>query len=171
MIKIKCIICNKFFNTHKCFIKKNKKFCSRKCKGVHQSIYPNKGCFKKNHKYIGDRKTLFRKGHIPYNKNKKRPELSGKNHHAWKGGIKNGGIYKYIYMPNHPFCTKQRYVLKHRLVMEKHIGRYLKPEEIVHHINGKTKDNNIKNLHLFSNQSEHIKTFHNNRKRIKGKFL
>ena len=65
------------------------------------------------------------------------------------------GGYKYIYMPEHPYCTK-RYVAEHRIVMEKHLGRYLTDNEVVHHLNGNKTDNNIGNLIVLS-ISDHSK--------------
>lgn len=75
----------------------------------------------------------------------------------WKGGYIHNGKYIYIYSPNHPNKTKENYVCEHRLLMEKKIGRYLKKDEVVHHINGIKTDNRIENLVLIKNQSEHNK--------------
>jgi len=38
--------------------------------------------------------------------------------------------------------------LEHRKIIEKHIKRKLKPNEIVHHINGNPNDNDLKNLKI-----------------------
>jgi hypothetical protein len=80
----------------------------------------------------------------------------------WRGGKQleaSGYILINVFGFNHPFATKRNTVKEHRLVMEKHLGRYLLPSEIVHHINGDRSDNRIENLKLFGNNSEHTK-FH-----------
>ena len=40
---------------------------------------------------------VFKKGHIPWNKGKKRPEISGINHFRWKGGISKTKEYRKLY--------------------------------------------------------------------------
>lgn len=51
------------------------------------------------------------------------------------------------------------WLLEHRLVVEEKIGRKLRPEEVIHHINEIKEDNRIENLMLFSTNDEHI-SFH-----------
>ncbi len=44
----------------------------------------------------------------------------------WKSGRKIATRgYIYVYSPDHPNCTKQGYVMEHRLIAEERIGRYL----------------------------------------------
>ena len=73
----------------------------------------------------------------------------GEKHWNWKGGKHtNKQGYVYIKAFGHPFAVKGGYVLEHRLVMEKVLGRYLEAGEEVHHINGIKNDNNPENLKL-----------------------
>ncbi len=67
--------------------------------------------------------------------------------------------YIQIYKPDHPGADHKGYVREHRLVVEKKIGRYLKPKEKVHHLYGKKQDNRIEKLMLFPNQKKHMQ-FH-----------
>ena len=80
--------------------------------------------------------------------------------------------YRYIYMPNHPYAigTKKLYVAEHRLVMEKYLGRYLNKNEIVHHKNEDTLDNEIGNLALMT-ASEHSREHANKKPRKNGKWI
>jgi len=83
---------------------------------------------------------------------------SGEGHPEWKGGrtINKDG-YIEIYSPDHPNRRKHTpYVLEHRLVMENHLGRYLKKTEVVHHRNGVKDDNRIENLELFEDNGKHL---------------
>jgi hypothetical protein len=73
-------------------------------------------------------------------------------------GIRNNSNgYVLELSKNHPNRDSQGYVYKHRLVVEKNIGRILNDGEVVHHIDGNKKNNNIENLLLFNSHSDHIK--------------
>jgi hypothetical protein len=51
--------------------------------------------------------------------------------------------------PDHPRAKTQGYVFEHILVMEEMLGRYLFPDETVHHRNGVKDDNRAENLELW----------------------
>lgn len=64
--------------------------------------------------------------------------------------------YIRIHFPDHPKSDKFGYVFEHDLIMECAIGRWLQPDEVVHHKNGIKTDNRLKNLELLS-RSDHMR--------------
>jgi hypothetical protein len=70
------------------------------------------------------------------------------------GSFVNEKGYVQIYLPGHPHANKGYFPL-HRLMIERHLDRYLEPTEVVHHINEIKTDNRLENLYLCS-QSEHV---------------
>ena len=77
------------------------------------------------------------------------------NHPSWKGGRirhKQGYIHQWVSPSDFfaPMRDAHSYVLEHRLVMAKHLGRNLHFWEIVHHQNHIKDDNRIQNLTLTS---------------------
>lgn len=84
-------------------------------------------------------------------------ERHGDKSANWKGGTRIWRGYRTIYIPSnspyYPMATQGRstaggYILEHRLVMAKHLGRLLHPWEAVHHKNHIKDDNRIENLEL-----------------------
>ena len=68
----------------------------------------------------------------------------------------NSKGYIRVYFPDHPKADKRGYILEHDLIMECAIGRWLKPDEVVHHKNEIKTDNRLKNLELMT-KKEHSK--------------
>jgi len=80
---------------------------------------------------------------------------SGENSNSWKGGRckKSNGYILIKLQPDNFFYSMHDcsgYVLEHRLIMAKSLGRNLHPWEIVHHKNHIRDDNRIGNLQLVS---------------------
>lgn len=94
-------------------------------------------------------------------------DMRGKKPHNWNGGrYKRSDGYVMRYAPEHPYAI-DGYVMEHRFVMEQILGRYLDPEERVHHINGDRGDNRTENLMLMESQSAHSKLHAEDKKVIK----
>lgn len=70
-----------------------------------------------------------------------------------KEKLQRGGYWG-VLKPEHPAATKQGYVAEHRLIIEQVIGRLLRDDEEVHHVNRNGLDNRLENLRLMT-VSEH----------------
>lgn len=73
---------------------------------------------------------------------------SGANHPTWALRRTERTGYVTVFVPNHPNRNSHGRIFEHRLVMEQSLGRLLKSNETVHHINGNRADNRIENLQL-----------------------
>ena len=98
--------------------------------GCGEFVIPNRD------RYYRQAKTWFIPGH----------QNRGANHPNYKGGQVIAKGYFWILNHDHPRCTPRGYVKRAWLVMEEKLGRYLKPGEIVHHIDGDKLNDDLENL-------------------------
>lgn len=89
--------------------------------------------------------------------------------------------YWWVYLPHHPFATKDGYIREHRLIAEQFLlteefateinGEfYLSPEYEVHHKNHNKLDNSPDNLEILT-KSEHMKRHGQERKEAMIQYL
>ena len=91
-------------------------------------------------------KALLRR-HSKETKKKISESEKGSKNHNWKGGRKiDSQGYVNIYMPEHPSSNRYGYIFEHRLIAERVLGRPLRKNEVVHHIDGDKQNNKNSNL-------------------------
>lgn len=112
---------------------KERQFCDNVCRSKHLAITN-----------AGSNNYFYGKHLIPHNM-KYEPEIK----------MKTGKGYIQIRRFDANGNRIVRY--EHRELMERHIGRALDPQEVVHHIDNDPKNNVITNLILFANNAEHRK--------------
>jgi len=77
-------------------------------------------------------------------------------HGKWKGGLhvkKSGHVLRKA--ASHPHRNRLGYVPEHRLIIEKELGGFLLPFEVVHHKDHVPANNELANLRLFCGRDEH----------------
>lgn len=73
----------------------------------------------------------------------------------WAKKKRSDGYFA-VYFPDHPNANNDGYIMEHILVMECLIGRWIKDNEVVHHVNGDKGDNRAENLMLMTKE-EHAR--------------
>jgi len=91
-----------------------------------------------------------------------KPNILGSKHYRWKGGrsVTKDGYIK-LYNKSDP----KGYSLEHVVVIEQTLGRKVQADELVHHIDGDKKNNDINNLVLLTSHTQH-KNAHNSLQKI-----
>ena len=148
----KCMNCGKEFTAKK----QETKCCSNKCAAEYRSkdrvqILNCDYCgekFERPNCHINDSYNFCSTD--CYNKHKVQNNLLAKeNHPHWNNGETTNSGYQFKRI------GKAKYRAKHRLIMEKAIGRELRSDEIVHHKDGNKLNNAIENLEIVT-RAEHI---------------
>lgn len=126
----------------------SKKMC-RKCYRLQQHLESpliecHCGCKMMIHKLGTDERIrkFVRGHHVIGDKN---PRYNGYK------SIDNDG-YRLLYKPDHLNSRKWGWILEHRYIVSKYLGRPLKKDELIHHINENRLDNRLSNLMIMTRQ-------------------
>jgi hypothetical protein len=152
MIEILCAECRRPFKTFPRTLRRAKNpTCSQRCNGM------ARGREWAKHAHKG------RAAWGPEAAASHKLKMSGPRNPAWKGGVtlmdKHGtyGKIKYVRCPPEllPMARKDGYVMEHRLVMARMVGRPLTRTEVVHHRDHNPRNNAPENLELWPDNRLH----------------
>ena len=157
-----CAFCKKQFERFECYMKgKKHTFCCRKC----LADFSNKAKNPKGYLSLKDYTNMaakFSRLAKELNPTRMTPETRQKIRESHLGRtskltaetrakIRNARLGK----GKGKSYTKYYGRHEHRVVAEQMLGRELKPEEVVHHIDGDPKNNSPDNIFVFCSQREH----------------
>lgn len=157
MVEVTCSVCGKtLWRARSHVARVGRPTCSKQCNGV------LRGQAWATHAHKG------RAAWTDAGRASCREKMTGERNPAWKGGVtfkRNKGNYigpKYVRCPPEylAMARSDGYVMEHRLVMARSLGRCLLRSEVVHHENHDPRDNRIENLTLFTSNSEHKRYEH-----------
>lgn len=152
MVTIACMNCGKEFRAYPNRFKSGRaKYCSQVCKNEYQ-----KTLTKEQSPRYGVHHTEASRQKMSDEAKRRWSTQLGPNHPAWKGGMYLNAGYRHVAISQMndadqelawPMALKGNgYVLEHRIVMARKLGRPLTKQEIVHHLNGDKLDNRPENL-------------------------
>lgn len=151
-VTIQCAVCGKPRTMPFAWFKKVKSpTCSRACNGKRRVLAA------RPHQHTAWNK----RGEA--GKQALRLAMTGESNPAWKGGVtyrKRHGNYvsvKYVRCPTEfiGMARKDGYVMEHRLVMARWVGRTLERVEVVHHADHAPLNNGQSNLELWPDNRSH----------------
>lgn len=152
-----CVQCGKDFWRYPS--KNNQVYCSRSCATTARNLTAANPSYHRD--ISGEKNPMYGKGL----KGAANPMFGKRKEFApqWKGGrkVRKDGYVLVVAPDDHPYPADShppsglKYVLEHRHVMEQHLGRFLSPQEVVHHLDSNPSNNALDNLALLPDQSTH----------------
>lgn len=134
-----CPTCQITFQSLAC---QQKRYCSRTCARKGNWSDPRYAAHM-SAAHVGQESSMRGKTHRPESiERMRRAKFRGNDRKLLASG------YVAIYSPGHPKSRGNGRILEHIAVMERALGRYLQPGEVVHHINRDRSDNRLENLQL-----------------------
>lgn len=152
MVTVACSECGKEYQTHQAWLKRVKSpTCSKQCNG------------KARGREWGTHAHKARAAWTPEGLASYREKMSGERNPAWKGGVtyrRGKGNYigpRYVRCPPEllMMARSDGYIMEHRLVMARWVGRPLTRTEVVNHVNHNPRDNRRENLDLWPTNADH----------------
>lgn len=143
-VAMKCKVCRAIYYTHDSRLGRSK-YCSKECQ--HKSMVLPRGKCRLCKRPIVPTKT---NPHATFCNRTCSSRWTAKHRPTTKYRVKTYHGYILVRRPEHPQATKRGYIMEHRLVMEKMIGRHLEKGEVVHHKNKNKSDNRKRNLELMT---------------------
>lgn len=142
-VNLMCARCGKEIEKYPSQVKPHN-FCSRKCLAEYSSKQKNP----QEYDSLKNYKNMSR--HMAELNKELNPERMGFSTRAKLSMAKRGKGEGKTY-------TKSFGIHTHRIIAARNLGRKLLPGEVVHHIDGNKRNNNPKNLMVFSSQADHAK--------------
>lgn len=168
---VPCVVCGTPFYRQPVYIKQGRKLCSIACSNIYQTRTPvRKVCARCGLEMVlkpSQSARLYCSRACDTAAKTKRP--TGRFHNG-RPVLRNFQGYLTVYEPSHPSCNGRHRVLEHRLVMERIVGRILRRDEQVDHINGDKEDNRPENLQVLS-PAEHTRKTTADQQRARAKLL
>jgi endogenous inhibitor of DNA gyrase (YacG/DUF329 family) len=146
---VPCLVCGKEFYRQPAYIQQGRKLCSRECNAVYQRRRTTEQtCLQCGQAVTVSPSQQHRRYCSPacYSLSKLKRGIG--REHKGRPVTKDQYGYLWIYEPTHPNANRSGRVAEHRWVMSQMIGRALRADEQVDHINMDKQDNRPENLQL-----------------------